>query len=227
MFGFLTERRDVGGYIGAVDIILPHAIRMGVLPASVRPLQVLMFPFSAQFRHSVSVFNALAASSRALVDERLASGKGRPDMLQQVLNVSADKGPDFNILDVYTESYAAIFAGSDTTAIVLRAIVYYLCKNPDAYAKVQREIDEFDAAGKLGPIVTYAEAARMPYVVAVCKEAMRVFPSVALTLPRHVPGGGRTLCGYYIPAGVRCVKTKDEAKTKENEADLPLSTALV
>jgi cytochrome P450 len=32
---------------------------------------------------------------------------------------------------------------------------------------------------------------------------MRLHPSVALTLPRHVPKGGVTICGQYIPAGYR------------------------
>ena len=41
MFGFLRERKDIGGYIAAVDIILPHAIRVAVLPKLLWPLQIL------------------------------------------------------------------------------------------------------------------------------------------------------------------------------------------
>ncbi|KAF4534195.1 Pisatin demethylase [Lasiodiplodia theobromae] len=202
-FGFLRESKDIGGYIAAVDIILPHAIRMAVLPKVLWPLQILMLPFSATFRHGVSVFNSLTAVSKKLVDERVESGKGRPDMLEKLLEVSREKSPDFDITDVYTESYTAIFAGSDTTAIAIRSALYNLCKNPDTYTKLQGEIDRHEAEGKLSPIVTYAEASRMPYLSAVCKEAMRVFPPIALTFPRHVPEGGRELCGHYIPAGYR------------------------
>ncbi|KAK0640042.1 Cytochrome P450 monooxygenase gsfF [Lasiodiplodia hormozganensis] len=203
MFGFLRERKDIGGYIAAVDIILPHAIRVAVLPKLLWPLQILVLPFSAKLRRSLSVFKSLTAVSKKLVDERVESGKGRPDMLERLLEVSREKSPDFDITDVYTESYTAIFAGSDTTAVAIRSALYNLCKNPDAYAKLQREIDQYQAEGKLSSIITYAEASNMPYVTAVCKEAMRVFPSIALSFPRHVPKGGRNLCGYYIPAGYR------------------------
>ncbi|GME65169.1 Pisatin demethylase [Neofusicoccum parvum] len=203
MFGFLRESKDIGGYIAAVDIILPHAIRAAVLPKALRPLQILLFPFSARFRHGVSVFNALTAVSKRLVDDRVAAGKGRPDMLEKLLDVARTKAPAFDMSDVYTESYTAIFAGSDTTAVAIRSALYHLCKDPRVYARLEEEIDRFDVEGRLGHVVTYAEASRMPYLSAVCKEAMRVFPSIALSFPRHVPDGGREICGYYIPAGYR------------------------
>ena len=47
---------------------------------------------------------------------------------------------------------------------------------------------------------------RLPYLVAVCKEGMRVFPSVGLTLSRYVPQGGRTVAGRYFPEGVSCLQ---------------------
>jgi len=85
----------------------------------------------------------------------------------------------------------------------MRSAIYYLCKNPRVYQKLQAEIDQFHREGKLSPVVTYEEASAMPYVVATVKEAMRIFPSIALTFPRHVPEGGREICGRYFPAGVR------------------------
>jgi hypothetical protein len=41
----------------------------------------------------------------------------------------------------------------------------------------------------------------LPYPGAVIIEAMRLHPSVALILERHVPKGGITGCGKHIPAG--------------------------
>lgn len=48
----------------------------------------------------------------------------------------------------------------------------------------------------------YDEATKLPYLVAVIKEGMRMFPSVGLTLPRVVPEGGITIDWKTIPAGV-------------------------
>jgi cytochrome P450 len=76
--------------------------------------------------------------------------------------------------------------------------------NPHAYAKLRDEIDEASAAGKLSyPRIKYAEATQLPYLVACCKEGMRMHPSVGLTLPRIVPLGGCQIAGHWFPGGLR------------------------
>ena len=55
-------------------------------------------------------------------------------------------------------------AGSDTTAISLRAIIYFLAQTPSVYKKLQNEIDEADKAGKLSGYITYAECLELPYL---------------------------------------------------------------
>lgn len=55
-------------------------------------------------------------------------------------------------------------AGSDTTAISLRAMFYFLVQTPHVYRKLQEEIDNADKAGKLSKYVTYAECLELPYL---------------------------------------------------------------
>lgn len=90
------------------------------------------------------------------------------------------------------------------TCILVDAISYFLMKHPKAYAKLQAEIDQADAAGKLSEIPTFAETNHeaLPYLAAVIKETFRIHPPVSLTLPRTVPKGGVTLCGRFFPEGV-------------------------
>lgn len=96
------------------------------------------------------------------------------------------------------------FAGSDTTAIAIRSIFYHLMQRPECMQKLVAEIDEFTAQGLLSePHIRYNEAIKMPYLVACCKEGMRLHPSVGLGMPRHVPAGGVTISGRYFPAGSR------------------------
>lgn len=55
-------------------------------------------------------------------------------------------------------------AGSDTTAISLRAVFYYLIKTPSAYKTLVSEIDEADKNGQLSVFVTYEECLKLPYL---------------------------------------------------------------
>ena len=96
------------------------------------------------------------------------------------------------------------FAGSDTTAIAIRAVLYYLMKTPKAYNKLMEEIDAADHDGRLSrPHIKYSEAVHLPYLVACCKEAMRMHPSIALCMPRVVPAGGRVIAGWFLSAGTK------------------------
>lgn len=56
-------------------------------------------------------------------------------------------------------------AGSDTTAITLRAIIYYIVKNPRVHTKLINEIQDFDRRGLLSsPFVKFDESLKMPYL---------------------------------------------------------------
>ncbi len=62
-----------------------------------------------------------------------------------------------------TENFLSM-AGSDTTAIALRSIIYYLIKAPRVYRKLQDEIDKSDQEGLLSPIIKYHESLKLPYL---------------------------------------------------------------
>jgi len=100
-----------------------------------------------------------------------------------------------------TDFAVNIFAGSDTTAISTRSIIYYLLKNPQCKQKLVEEIDTLRRQGQLSDPVTLSEADKMPYLQAVMYEALRMHPAVGMSLPRTTPQGGATVAGRYIPAG--------------------------
>ena len=104
--------------------------------------------------------------------------------------------------DIVITLTTSVAGGADTTATALQAILYFLLKNPDKLAKVTGELDAADAAGKLGPMLSYRECQEhLPYYHAAAKEAMRLHPSVGLLLERHVPEGGANICGQFLPGG--------------------------
>lgn len=85
----------------------------------------------------------------------------------------------------------------------MRAVFYLLLKTPSVYRELQEEIDAAAQTGALSSPVRYAEATKLPLLCACIKEAMRLHPSVGLTMPRVVPKGGIELEGQHIAAGYR------------------------
>ena len=61
-------------------------------------------------------------------------------------------------------SHSNRLAGSDTTAISLRACFYYTLKHPRVLAKLRDEIKTFEANGQLSKMPTLDETLKMPYL---------------------------------------------------------------
>lgn len=69
----------------------------------------------------------------------------------------------------------------------MRACLYYLCQAPDAYRRLQREIDEYYKSKDLQRPITYQQTLEMPFFCAVIREATRLFPSIVYQLIRYAP----------------------------------------
>ena len=94
-----------------------------------------------------------------------------------------------------------IGAGSDTIAIILRAIFYNLLKQPHSLQKLRKELENAAQAGSVSDPITWNECQKLPYLDACVKEAERVHPAVGLPLERVVPPGGSKICGQYLKGG--------------------------
>lgn len=149
---------------------------------------------------------AIAQFARNRVQERLSQSDTksftRRDFLSRFFEA---KEIHPNIVDdkqVISYTISNVNAGSDTTAISLRAILYYTLKNPNVYSKLRQELDEAKSSGRISSPVTWKESQELPYLDAVIKEALRLHPAVGLLLERIVPDGGLKLPdGPYLPPG--------------------------
>ncbi len=103
--------------------------------------------------------------------------------------------------------YAAtnVSAGSDTTAIILREIIFRLLE--DKHGRYEILMNEIKAVlrsrmqGTFDDRISWNEGYKMTYLQACIKESMRIHPALGQILPRIVPAGGIHLCGKYIPEG--------------------------
>jgi cytochrome P450 len=208
--GFLEEGQDVDGMIQAIQGMLVYASLCGQVPEMHHvllgnPLFPIFLP-QMETWNSVVTFSLKAINSRSslkrdgeLEKEDLEAGK---DMMSKWMIVHQLNPEKMTTTDVMVHLSANVFAGSDTTAIALRAVFYFLLRNPTIMLKVQEEIGNATREGKLSDPISYRQSmTHLPYLGAVIKEAMRLHPSTGLIMERHVPSEGAIICGKKIPAG--------------------------
>ena len=126
----------------------------------------------------------------------------RPDFLSRFLTLSAENPEPMTDKQILANLFANINAGSDTIASTLRAIFYYLLKNPDTLATLYAELDAALSSGHLTlPYITWNESQSFPYLGAVIKEGLRMHPALSLPLERIVPPSGLQIHNTFIPPG--------------------------
>jgi cytochrome P450 len=131
------------------------------------------------------------AKSLDLLSKFMAAHQSHPEFMSETL--------------VQTMAVSMAFAGSETTAISLSAVFYFLLKNPKALACLQAEIDQAGRDGAFADsetgLVTWHESQRLPYLDACIKEAFRLHPAAGLPLERIVPEGGAEIAGHFVEGG--------------------------
>ncbi|KAL3360112.1 hypothetical protein AABB24_016553 [Solanum stoloniferum] len=106
------------------------------------------------------------------------------DILDLLLQLKKEKSTpiDLTLEDAKALAMDVLVAGSDTSAAVIVWVMTALMRNPRAMKKVQAEIRQ--SIGKK-VIVNEDDIQNMPYLKAVIKETLRLYPSAPLLLPRE------------------------------------------
>lgn len=205
--GFLDRGDDIEGVVHALDGFQHYSTLTGIFPA--------LHPYLARIKNLLA---GRKGTGRAYVlsftVEQIRKAKAKPkaaaaaDSVEDFLSkwiaknkADPDVFTDFHILSGCAHN---MFAGSDTTAITLSAVFYYLIQNPACLNKLRAEIDNITKRGDLSKSPKFKESQQMPYLQAVIKEALRMHPAVGVLMERVVSEGGATICGRYFPQGVSC-----------------------
>jgi cytochrome P450 len=174
---------------------------VGQLPWVYRYHERLVKPYIGDLLASGKRNGSLRNFTAQLVKARIAQGGDPSDMMAKFEAISKSKPDQFDGSDVLSACATNVVAGSDTTAISMRAVVYYVLKNPACQKRLVEEVDEHYAEQESG-ILSFDMANNMPFLQAVIYEAMRLHPVIAQMLPRVVPDGGMQCEGFgRIPAG--------------------------
>ncbi|KAF5845957.1 hypothetical protein GGP41_008439 [Bipolaris sorokiniana] len=208
--GFLDRGEDIGGVMAALEDHLQYATFIGI--------------FSWLHKYLFHIRNWLAGptgTGRAYVakftQDRIAEhqteqtkgipvdgaekGKTSMDFLTKFFTKNADAPESFTMYHVASGCVSNMVAGSDTTAVTLSAILYYLLKNPCTLETLRHEVDERQRQGQSSHYITFKESQEMPYLQAVMKEALRMHPATGLPLERVVPAGGAEISNVFFPEG--------------------------
>ena len=143
-------------------------------------------------------FGRRKAAMAALFNRELAARRARPDVGEDILSLMVasrkEDGSAFDDDELLEQMMSLIGAGHETTASALTWALYHIHRDGRVKARLSDELSGSAAPGDPEAIT------RLPYLDAVCSEALRlnpVAPLVGRTLRQ-----GLTLKGYDLPAGV-------------------------
>jgi len=153
---------------------------------------VIMYLMPTSIKRRAEDHYALSTSK---IRKRMARGVGdRNDFISYIMKTD---GTGLSEEDMERNASTLIVAGSETTATTLSALMYFLLKKPEKYARLTEEVrSSFEADEE----ITLQAAQALPYLQACIEEALRLFPAVPIGAPRQVTSGGGYIDSLYLPA---------------------------
>ncbi|CAK7221886.1 hypothetical protein SBRCBS47491_004682 [Sporothrix bragantina] len=194
-FGYLEADADKFGYIRTTESTVPILMSTAIMPWIVNLLQSpYLRPFMPNVRGMVGIGTVMNLAKEA-VDARYGD---QAIVKRDILGSFVAHGLARD--DAEGEAVVQIIAGSDTSATAIRSTLLYIITNPHVYVRLQREIDEGVRAGRISSPITDTEARNFPYLQAVIREGLRMWPPATGLLPK-VSKTDDVICGHRIPAG--------------------------
>jgi cytochrome P450 len=128
----------------------------------------------------------------------------RPDLLGRLLG-QLEAGHDssgrcFDIVDVQTEAFGFIVAGSHTTAASTTLLLWHMLHHPEAVRRVREEIQSLTSVDG-NAVYPFEALKRLKYLQAAISEGFRVNPVFIAPLMRVVPSHGHDIAGASVPGG--------------------------
>ncbi|KAG8680177.1 hypothetical protein FRC11_002848, partial [Ceratobasidium sp. 423] len=247
-FGMIAAQKDIAPmmehagekaevkYVPAVQVLNDrgdYSASMGVIPLWIRPIMKYA-PWFSRGNTAVQCLAgmAIAAVERRLkfglpdealeeeeeMDEKLAKGKKRTDLLEKLMQGKDENGAPMGREELTAEALTQLIAGSDTTSNSSCAIAYYLAANPECQRKLQAELDSV-----LRPVISipppisqagmpplppsdvaakFADVKSLPYLQACINEGLRLHSTSGIGLPRVIPpGSSLEVCGETFNEG--------------------------
>ena len=129
-----------------------------------------------------------------LASRRSQDYSQREDILSLMMSARDEEGEALTDIELRDELMTLMLAGHETTATAIAWALYWVHRQPEIKTKLRAEI------ASLGTDPDPMEIAKLPYLDAVCKETLRIYPVAMLTFPRVVQKP-LELIGYKLEPG--------------------------
>ncbi len=170
-----------------------------VLQRGANPLRTpRSWPTAANRRADAAQRELYAICDRIIAERKAASPTAvsdGDDMMTMLIRAQDEDGSTLDAQAVRDQVLVFLLAGHETTATALAFALHLLAMHPKAQEKAQAEVDDVLGGGAPGA----ADVDRLPYITMVLKEAMRLYPSVAIMGRKAV--AETEIGGFRIPAG--------------------------
>ncbi|PKS05393.1 hypothetical protein jhhlp_008768 [Lomentospora prolificans] len=198
-FGYSATDSDVHDYIKETEKVVPMIRLAAEIPWAGKILTSPTFlKLAGPKTTDKKGFGKMLKIAADIVEARFEPGaKDQQDMLGAFIRHGLGKR------DCQSEIPFQIVAGSDTTATAVRGTLLNLMTAPNAYYRLQKEIDEAVADGRASSPIQVAEARNLPYLQAVLYEGLRINIPFSGLATKIVPPGGDTINGQFVPGGTR------------------------
>ena len=196
--GCLAADADIADMLAVTRSRMRHWSRWGSLPG----LERLLLRNSIAARTRQAPQSGIVSAARTHLAQRTTNPQKpseSPDLLTRFLEARARNPEILDDTAVVTLLIAIIAAGSDTSSNAIAATMFFLLKDPSKLAALRAELKTVDVLTR--PIPAYAQINKLPYLHAVLKEAIRLFPPLTHPIERLVPAGGADVVGKFLPQG--------------------------
>ena len=169
-------------------VVLLRAFRSYALPRKLLPFLMTKEQVAKKEGHE--------NYTRDKVLQRISEGRdARQDFMMHFME-HMEKG-ELTENEVRVNAGVFIVAGSETTAVTLSTLIYYICKNSEIYAELTREIREtFNTEDD----ITVSSTIKLEYFNMCLKEALRIHAPAPDLASRTSPGA--FVGGHWLPEGV-------------------------
>lgn len=204
--GFIEKGADVDGYVRAMDIGYRMLAIVGPLTSLVAFMKWRRSSNKPKPIIQGDVMSAMRNNTQKVVLDLVSSegtAPAKPSLAQGLLDAVKSKEPNIESVKtyVYHELISNLNAASHSTAVALTAIVFYAAKHAEVQQKLREEIQLAESLGNISSPAKFQEASSLPYLTALIKESMRLYPSFTVAWPREVPKGGCEIAGVFVPGG--------------------------